>query len=205
MVELKCPFIVKTFDEMLDGWAKRKYGIDQIWKAINDVKVVPIIPGLNIITTYQLAEYFGVSNQSIKRIHQRHISGTDSPLRSCILGANMLKEFSVSWETLETSEGRRIKIDYPKFSILIPPSGIICFPAMEILTFISNLKGSSVNSKIIENLIRSSPRNGSLAPYQTKGDKLFEWLLKREDNEDSTYTINSDDSKTITIIIKKEY
>lgn len=200
MIELENSITLKLFEDMLDEWISKKDGFGQIWDAINSVKQVPVIPGLNILTIYQVAEYFSSSYQSIKRIYQKFIQNSYA-IRSYNLGANTLKEFAVSWETLQNEDGKRIRIDYPKFSIMVPPSCIICFPAIEIITFICKLTQNTVNSKIIEALIRSSPRNGAKAPQKTNGDRLFEMLVNNA-KECSVFEIKRSNSAKITITVE---
>ena len=43
-----------------------------VWKTMNEVKPLPLIPGLNMVTVYQLAEYFGISVGFIKNIEKKN-------------------------------------------------------------------------------------------------------------------------------------
>lgn len=200
MIELNNSITIKLFENMIDEWCSRKDGIGQIWNTINSVKKVPVIPGLNILTIYQVAEYFSSSYQSVKRIYQKFIQN-GYPLKSYSLGANTLKEFAMSWETLKNEDGKRIRIDYPKFSIMVPPSCIICFPAIEVITFVCKLTQNSVNSRIIEALIRNSPRNGAKSSQKTNGDKLFEMLIGSK-QECSIFEVGKSNSVKIAITVE---
>lgn len=165
------------FEEMIDSWLRSKSGINHVWRAINDVKPVPVIPGINVLTFEQIADYFEVSSRGITKTAKEIARTPEGEIQTYWMTANMLKEFSLDWETVQVPEGRYIRINYPKFSIAVPTNGIECCAAIDIIRFIIHMTGSNMNSRLIEALIRRAATS-TVVPHNA--DKLFDMLPNRK-------------------------
>lgn len=123
-----------------------------VWKIMNQIKPIRLIPGLNMVTIYQIAEYFEVPLRLIKNIEKKY--RIDDPFgrryvqndEFCFLALNKKQ---VTFEGVQ-----HWQYDFKDFSIHTAASGVICYSPQLMESFIPYIDESEVCSKIVCELIK---------------------------------------------------
>lgn len=149
-----------------------------VWKTMNEVKPLHLIPGLNMITIYQLSEYFEIPLRLIRNIENKYHLGdqiTRQYIQSDEFSFLALSKKRVMYEGVQ-----HWQYDFRDFSIHMASAGAICYSPQLVEEFLPYIKGSKVCSDIIRKLIKGFNFKGY--SYLDIG-MLSEKLLKYEENE----------------------
>lgn len=123
-----------------------------VWKTMNEVKPIHLIPGLNMMTVYQLSEYFEVPIRLIRNIENKHHLG-DQITRKYIQGDEFsflaLNKKKVMFEGVQ-----HWQYDFRDFSIHMASAGAICYSPQLVEEFLPYIRGSKICSDIIRKLIK---------------------------------------------------
>ena len=149
------------------------------WKNLNKVKKLQIIPGLNMVTIYQVAEYFEVPLHQIQNIYTQKIKESFSDynyhMRSRFVGASEFKMFALSSKTVMFEGVKHREYQYRDFSIHIPGCGSICFYPYEVIWFVPYIKDSYICSKVTEAFIDGLRSDCNWSPHNIMKRILKEW------------------------------
>lgn len=149
-----------------------------MWQILNEEKRFHLIPGSNIATIYQIAEYFDVPYKLIQCIDKNHHTGNE--IERVYTHGDEFRYLALG-KRYVTFEGiRHIQYEYKGFSIHVPTSGSLCYSPISVLYFIPYITDSVVASRITVKLIK----------YLSKFDSFVEQcrsiiadLKKYEDEE----------------------
>lgn len=135
---------------------------DEAYEILNKAKLLPIIPRYNVLTRWQVEEYFDVNGRMIQNLYnqlfyvQRKSMDTKSfdarasdnvELRLCDLKA-VAKSYSKIGARHELGFSNGVKI-------VIPSTGAICFTSRAILKMAMFLDTSEVAEQIRKSIVRS--------------------------------------------------
>lgn len=126
----------------------------KIWQTMNDVRTMYLIPGLNMVTIYQFAEYFEIPIRQIKSIENKHRGLRDMFSRRYLQS----DEFEwLAWNKRRiVFEGvQHWRYDFKDFSIHMAAAGALCYSPYLIMCFLPYIKGSKVCSDIITKLLQN--------------------------------------------------
>jgi len=195
------------------------------WNIMNKVKRVPVIPGVCMVSIIQMAEYFEVPFELIKK-YTKGDRGTCAPynkypFESRCVGCNELAEFALSKKKIKWNGLNYWELQYKDFKTVAPNTGLIMYSPYALLGFLICLQDESrVAREIIVKIIKKFKQNHSdwnsvdktyginytNNGYQRKSEKdvsvfpLIKRLMDYEEREELKKKVLHGDS----ILIEKE-
>lgn len=124
-----------------------------VWKMMNEVKPLHLIPGLNVATIYQLSEYFDVPLRLLKNIETKYHLG--DPISRQFVSSDELGFLALSKQRVKFEGVQHWQYDFRDFSIHTAAAGAMCYSPKLIEEFLPYIKGSQVCSDIIRKVIKS--------------------------------------------------
>lgn len=119
---------------------------------LDKVKELFLVPKLEVMTTKQVAEYFGVEQHTITMLYQRNKTEIDQDGVSL----KSYKEFLISQDVrLETSKGKVIIYLSDNMVLEVPNRGIKCFSKRAILRIGMLLRDSEVAKEVRTQLLNT--------------------------------------------------
>ena len=179
MFELKDGFPYygrRNFQNLLNhlSWYK-------VWKLMNEVKPLHLIPGLNMVTVYQLSEYFDIPLRQIKNIENKYRLGDH--LSRQFLSSEELGFLALSKQPVKFEGVKHWQYSFKDFSIHTAAAGSICYSPALAEKFLPYIQESEVCSEVICRIIKSvnpkdyelygiDPLLRSLSEYEQEQEKL---------------------------------
>lgn len=129
-----------------------------VWKIMNCVKPIHLIPGINMVTIYQIAEYFEVPLRLIKNIEKKY--NINDPIGRRYIQSDELCYLSLNKKQAMFEGVRHWQYEFKDFSIHTAAAGVICYSPQLMESFIPYIDESEVCSKIICEIIKKFDFNG---------------------------------------------
>lgn len=132
------------------------------WNIMNSIKRVPVVPGICMVSIIQMAEYFEVPLQLIKK-YTRHDGGghpyNKYPFNRKAVGSDELAEFALSKRKIKWNGLNYWEFQFKDFTMVAPNTGLIMYAPFELLEFLTLLQDESqVARDIIMEIIRDFER-----------------------------------------------
>ncbi len=126
----------------------------KIWQIMNEVKPIHLIPGLNMMTVYQLSEYFEVPVRFIHKIENKYHLG--NPIDRRFVRSDEFSFLALNKKRVLYEGVNHWQYDFKDFSIHMAAAGAICYSPMLIEDFLPYITGvSQVCSDIVLKIIKS--------------------------------------------------
>lgn len=130
----------------------------KIWKIMNEVKPIHLIPGLNMMTVYQLSEYFEIPIRLIQNIENKYHLGNSITRR--YVQSDEFSFLALNKKRVKFDGGiQHWQYDFRDFSIHMASAGAICYSPQLVEEFLPYITGSQVCSDIIVKIIKSIPHD----------------------------------------------
>lgn len=130
----------------------------EVWNMMNEIKPLNLIPGLNMITIYQLSDYFEIPIRQIRAIEQKYAFGglLDSRSDRDFISSKELSFLALSKQKVKYEGVCHWQYNFKNFSIHAAAPGAICYSPRLTERFVPYINGSEVCSQIICKLIKSA-------------------------------------------------
>lgn len=157
------------------GWYK-------IWKIMNEVKPIHLIPGLNMMTVYQLSEYFEIPVRLIQNVEKKYHLGNSITRR--YVQSDEFSFLALNKKRVYFDGVQHWQYDFRDFSIHMASAGAICYSPQLIEEFLPYITGSQVCSDIVVKIIKSIPRD-TLRYMSAEGllQSVEEYEIEQQKNE----------------------
>lgn len=156
-----------------------------VWKTMNEVKPLPLIPGLNMVTVYQLAEYFGISVGFIKNVEKKN-GVINYQLNRRLVKPDELKYLAFKTNLITYEGVRHISYKFKGFSIHASTSGTVCYTPQAVVNFLPYITGSKVCAEITSRIIKGYDYTGRASLQRC----LLNPLIKYEESETKKVSVN---------------
>lgn len=125
----------------------------KLWQLMNEIKPICLIPGLNMVTIYQFADYFGISMRQIKSIENKYHLGNCWSRR--YLQSDEFEWLAWNKRKIDYEGVQHWCYDFKDFSIHMAAAGAICYSPYLVMEFLPYIKGSQVCSDILTRVLKN--------------------------------------------------
>lgn len=141
----------------------------EIWQTMNEVKPVYLIPGLNMMSTYQLSEYFDVPIRLIKKLEAKYHLG-DPLTRRCVTGTE-IGFFSIGRTKVIFEGVTHWQYNFGNFSAHAANVGTVCYAPTAVESFLPYFTDSKVCSAILDKLSEKLAEREKIAAKRKKAEE----------------------------------
>lgn len=116
------------------------------WNIMNSIKRVPVVPGVCMVSIIQMAEYFEVPFQLIKKYTKGGTGGrpyNKYPFITRQVCSNELEEFALSKRKIKWNGLNYWEFQFKDFTMVAPNAGLIMYSPYVLLQFLSLLQDES--------------------------------------------------------------
>lgn len=131
------------------------------WNIMNSIKRVPVVPGVCMVSIIQIAEYFEIPLQLVKK-YTKYNGGSpynNYPFDMKCVGVNELEEFALSKKRIKWNGLNYWELQFKDFTMVAPNTGLKMITPYRLLDFLLDFHDeSSVAREIITEIIRDFHR-----------------------------------------------